>query len=112
MSSLLVVGVSMLHASQLSVKRKMTHHMQQFPLTARRAPCYPFAMSTKHPLLRYRQDRGMSLADIARMVNASRSQINRVERYETAPSMSLVARLIEASRGKLKASDFLPPRQN
>lgn len=66
---------------------------------------------SEHALARYRREKSLSLDDMAKLAGTSRQSIHRIEQGTQTPSMALVARLIEATRGKVRAVDFLPQRR-
>jgi transcriptional regulator with XRE-family HTH domain len=59
-------------------------------------------------LREYRLSKGLSQEDVAKAVGVQKAMISRVEQGKRIASMSLVARLVDWSGGKLKADDFLP----
>lgn len=61
-----------------------------------------------HPLRQYRQDKGITLEDVAKAVGTSSATISRIERRKQAASWSLVAKLREVTNGRIRADDFLP----
>lgn len=63
---------------------------------------------TKHALTTYREKHGISVAQMAHRVDTVRQTIFRIERWEQSPSLVLVAKLIEATGGEVRADDFLP----
>jgi transcriptional regulator with XRE-family HTH domain len=62
--------------------------------------------NTQHPLRKYRRDTGISLEDLAKETNVHKSSISRIERGKQSPSIALMRRLIEASKGALSPNDF------
>lgn len=64
-----------------------------------------------HPLTRYLDDTDVGRADLARAAGTSRQTIYRIERGEQSPSLDLVARIIAATDGRLRADDFMPKRE-
>lgn len=61
-----------------------------------------------HPLTKFREKSGLSMDQVAKLADTSRQSIHRIENGDQTPSLRLVARLIGASGGKLRADDFLP----
>lgn len=63
---------------------------------------------TKHALTIYREKHDISVAQMARRVDTARQTIFRIERWEQVPSLGLVAKLIKATDGEVRADDFIP----
>jgi len=61
----------------------------------------------EHPLRTYRQQKGLSLRDLARMAATSKTTISRIEGYYVDPSMALIRRLVTVTDGGIRADDFL-----
>ncbi len=61
-----------------------------------------------HALVKFRQDWGLSCAELASRAGTSRQTIHRIEAGKQTPSLALVSRLIAISAGGLRADDFLP----
>jgi DNA-binding XRE family transcriptional regulator len=64
--------------------------------------------ASNHPLRKYRLKKGMNLREFAELVSVDISTICKIELdgdYE--PSVSLVKKIIAATSGKLKPSDFI-----
>lgn len=62
----------------------------------------------KHALTRFRERRGLSMAELARMAETSRQTIHRIENGDQWPSRDLMAKLKEVTGGAVTADDFLP----
>ncbi len=60
-----------------------------------------------HPLTRFRELAGISVADFAKQVGTTRQSIFRIEKWEQTPSLGLVSKMCAATNGTLKASDFI-----
>jgi transcriptional regulator with XRE-family HTH domain len=62
----------------------------------------------EHALTKFRRKHRLSVRDLAREVGVSAATVSRIETGKQNPSMALLVKLVEASKGKLKADDFLP----
>lgn len=59
-------------------------------------------------LREYRLSKGLSQDDVAKAVGVQKAMISRIEQGKRVASMGLVSRLVEWSKGELKADDFMP----
>jgi len=50
-----------------------------------------------HPLRRWRKERGVTLAELARLVDVTASHLSEIERGNNEASLALAARLSEAT---------------
>jgi transcriptional regulator with XRE-family HTH domain len=62
---------------------------------------------SSHPLRLYREKVGLSLDDLAGMVDTSKASLSRIETRQQVPSMGLVERIVKATAGVLTANDFM-----
>jgi DNA-binding XRE family transcriptional regulator len=58
-------------------------------------------------LREYRTAHGLTQTEMAEAVGVKKATISRIENGERTPSMSLVSRICEATRGELTANDFM-----
>jgi DNA-binding XRE family transcriptional regulator len=65
------------------------------------------AMSTEHPLPRYRNDAGITRQQMADRIGAPMSTIWRIEERQVSPSLPMIERIIAATDDALCADDFL-----
>lgn len=68
-------------------------------------------MQTKHPLTDYREGRGLSQDDLAKLIGVTRWTVNRIECGKRKPSIELVGKIVGLSGGQLSANDFLPQNE-
>lgn len=61
-----------------------------------------------HPMKAYREAQNLPLSKLAKAVETSKGHLSRIENGIHRPSLDLIARLVHASAGKLRAEDFLP----
>lgn len=61
-----------------------------------------------HPLRRYRQEAGLTLAELAERAGLTKGTLSRIETGVQYPSFPAMVRIMEATGGALKADDFLP----
>jgi transcriptional regulator with XRE-family HTH domain len=61
-----------------------------------------------HPLKKYRKKHGISAAGMAKLVKMTRASIERIERYEQAPPIPTIEKLVAATG--LLVTDFFPPK--
>lgn len=58
-------------------------------------------------LREYRTAKGLTQSELAEAVGVKKATISRIENGERTPSMSLVSRICEATKGELTANDFM-----
>lgn len=58
-------------------------------------------------LREYRATHGLTQSELAAAVGVKKATISRIENGERTPSMSLVSRICEATKGELTANDFM-----
>lgn len=63
----------------------------------------------EHPLALYRKRNNVPAGEIAKLAKTTRQTVHRIENGDQTPSLDMVARLIEATNGALKADDFIRP---
>lgn len=61
---------------------------------------------SNHPLRSYREQAGLSLDELAALVETSKASLSRIETRAQTPSLGLVERIVKASGGLLSANDF------
>lgn len=61
-----------------------------------------------HALTTERRNRGMTRAELARIINRDPMTVYRYERGLRTPSPEVIQRLIDWSEGRLTLADFLP----
>jgi transcriptional regulator with XRE-family HTH domain len=61
----------------------------------------------KHPMRRYREERGITLATLAARSGVAKGTLSKIENGLRDPSLSLIRRIIDATDGALSADDFL-----
>jgi transcriptional regulator with XRE-family HTH domain len=61
-----------------------------------------------HPLRIYRETHEVTAEALARSAATTAATISRIERGQRLPSAALMARLVVATHGKVRADDFLP----
>lgn len=61
---------------------------------------------SNHPLRSYRERAGLSLDELALLVDASKASLSRIETRAQVPSLGLVERIVKAAGGELSANDF------
>jgi transcriptional regulator with XRE-family HTH domain len=64
-------------------------------------------MSKIHPLKEYRVRKGLTLAKLACRVGVQVPALSKIENWQRMPSMSLAARIQEATNGAVTPNDFL-----
>lgn len=64
----------------------------------------------EHALTKFRRENCLSVRDLARMIDVSAATVSRIETGKQNPSMALLVKLVEVSKNKLKADDFLPKK--
>lgn len=62
---------------------------------------------SNHPLRSYRERAGISLDELAGLVDASKASLSRIETRLQTPSLGLVERIVKVSGGELSANDFV-----
>jgi DNA-binding XRE family transcriptional regulator len=63
-----------------------------------------------HPLAVYREQAGLTQKTLAQRLGCSEWTVIAVENGRRSPSFDLVARIVDASNGALRADDFLAYR--
>lgn len=66
------------------------------------------ASRAHHPLKIYRQQHGITLADLADRVGSTKVSLSRIENRKQWPSLALIFKLKKATKGRVSADDFLP----
>lgn len=66
------------------------------------------AMDNKHPLAEWRQARGLTQDDFARLCSVTRWTINSIETGRRAPSMDLAKKIIAKTQGGVTAEQIMP----
>jgi transcriptional regulator with XRE-family HTH domain len=61
-----------------------------------------------HPLRAYRKAERVTLITLAKRVGTTEGTLSRIESGSRTPSLSMVARIIRATGGKVRADDFIP----
>lgn len=62
-------------------------------------------------LREYRQAQGLSQEEFAKGVRVRKATISRIENGQRVPSVGLISRICEFSKGALTANDFVPSVQ-
>ena len=58
-------------------------------------------------LREYRQSQGLSQEQFAKSVHVRKATISRIENGQRVPSVGLISRICEVSKGALSANDFI-----
>lgn len=61
-----------------------------------------------HPLTQYRQDHGLSIEDMAKLVGTTRQSIHRIETGGQTPSFDMAEKIIAATNNALSVDDLMP----
>lgn len=59
----------------------------------------------------YLSERKMTEAEFGRLVGLSQSRVNRIRRGEGRPSWDVIPRIVQATKGKVTAADFIDAPQ-
>lgn len=62
----------------------------------------------EHPLRQYRERHGLSQETLASVIGTTKATVSRLEGGERAPSLEMMRKIAEATRGEVTANDFLP----
>lgn len=65
-------------------------------------------MNQEHPLRAYRRQHDITLDQLGEMVGASKGFLSKIESRKQIPSMSLAAKLSEATKGVVPLNAFAP----
>jgi DNA-binding XRE family transcriptional regulator len=65
-------------------------------------------MNQEHPLRAYRRQHDITLDQLGEMVGASKGFLSKIEKRKQIPSMTLAAKLSEATKGAVTLNDFAP----
>lgn len=65
-------------------------------------------MKKHHPLYRYARRNGSSVEELAAAVGCTKQNLYSIIDGKHRPSWPLVARIVEVTKGKVKAADFMP----
>jgi transcriptional regulator with XRE-family HTH domain len=71
----------------------------------------PKLSAARHPLTRYRQRHGLTLAAFAKLVGTTKGTISRIETGTREPAVSLLRQIVAATRHEVSADDIIhyPP---
>jgi transcriptional regulator with XRE-family HTH domain len=63
--------------------------------------------AARHPLTRYRQRHGLTLAAFATLVGTTKGTISRIETGTREPAMSLLRQIVAATNYEVSADDII-----
>lgn len=59
-----------------------------------------------HPLARFREDRGLTMTEFAKILGTTKCTVSRLEAGKQVPSLALVKRIVEVTNGHVGAEAF------